>query len=209
MADAPVFHTPALAANLGDLVWSPPVALIDRALSARRRRVKQGILTLAAAMVALGIAAAAFSATPEVAGAFAGVGLLMLLLSFWVWRSASAVGEVCLAVFRGGVLLPSSFSNVPGIETFSGPRAIPLTEVARAEELRRPEGRAVLVWTQGSTGAIVSERVGEVRLSPAEQEHVLDDFIQALGVIGIKVRTPDEPVEADPMESKEMTPENR
>jgi hypothetical protein len=209
MADAPVFHTPALAANLGHLVWSPPVSLIDRALSARRRRVKQGILTLGGAVVALGIAAASVGATPEVAGGFAGIGVLLLLLSFWVWRSATAAGEVCLAVFKGGVLLPSSFSNVPGIETFSGPRAIPLTEVARAEELRRPEGRAVLVWMQGGTGAIVSERVGEVRLSHEEQESVLDEFIQALGGVGIKVRTPDDPVEADPVEAGELTAETR
>lgn len=197
MADAPVFHTPALAANLGDLVWSPPASLIERARAASKRRRAQALRILGAALVAVGIAPLAASGTPEVAAVIAIVAVLLLFLGVWAWRSARAVGEVCLAVFAGGVLLPSSFSNVPGIETFSGPRAIPLAEVARAEELRRPEGRAVLVWTQGGTGAIVSERVGGVRLSRDEQEHVLNDFIKALGGIGIKVRTPAEPVEPD------------
>ena len=121
----------------------------------------------------------------------------MLAVGFWAWRSVRPGSPVSLAVFDNGVLVPATFQSAPGIARLGGPHAFLQSELATIEDLRRPEGRAVILRTRAGSGGIVSGQIEGVRLSHQEAEWLLDDLLRALVPLGLKAQRQDEADEAE------------
>jgi hypothetical protein len=181
-------------AGLGERRWSITPELEARVRAAQRRRRMDGLKATAVGVLALALGgAAALPGTYDVATVFMIIGLLLIAVGAWAWRSGSQGGDDIVAVYENGVLVPSTFESVPGISTVGGPKIFLRAEIVRAEDVRGPEGRAVVLRTAGGRGGIVSGRIGTVRMTPEETERVLDEFLRALTSLGIKTRPEEAP----------------
>src|SRR3989442_13821191 len=107
----------------GERRWSLPADLEERIRLAERRRRRDGLKAAAAGIgaVALG-GAAAVPGTYDVATVFLIIGLLLISLGWWAWRSGSRGEGDVVAVYENGALVPATFESVPGISTLGGPR---------------------------------------------------------------------------------------
>jgi hypothetical protein len=184
-------------AELGAQRWGPPPELVARIADFRKRRVRDGLKLTA--LGGLALAAGAVSIAPgtyTVATIFTLMGFLLLAVGFWAWRSVRPGTPVSLAVFDNGVLVPETFQSVPGIAKLGGPHAFLKSELATVEDMRRPEGRAVVLRTRSGGGGIVSRRIEGVQLTHQEAERLLDDLLKALAPLGLKAPDQEEADEA-------------
>jgi len=173
--------------------------LVARVAAFRKRRVRDGLKLLALGALALVVGALSIApGTYTLATIFTLMGFLLLAVGFWAWRSVRPGTPLSLAVFDNGVLVPATFQSVPGIARLGGPHAFLKSELATVEDMRRPEGRAVILRTRAGSGGIVSGQIEGVRLSHEETEWLLDDLLRALVPLGLKAP---EQEEADEQES--------
>lgn len=185
-------------AELGAQRWGPPPDLVARVADFRKRRVRDGLKLMA--LAGLTLAAGAFTVAPgtyTVATIFTLTGLLLVAVGFWAWRSVRPGTPVSLAVFENGVLVPETFQSVPGIAKLGGPHAFLKSELAAVEDLRRPEGRAVILRTRAGSGGIVSRQIEGVQLTHQEAEWLLDDLLKALVPLGLRAPEQEEADEAE------------
>lgn len=183
--DAPPADPPPEAQGFGELVWSPPKFVGERAQRARRRASGQAQVLALLALAVLLVAAVG----PDFEATFrAGIGVLgvALLIGFvWGIGNARAMGEVHFAVRKNAVDLPASFESAPGLSSLGPPVTLKLGRITRYEDMRKPEGRAVIVWSGTGQGGVVSNAIGAVDLTPEEQETILDGFVGALKQVGV------------------------
>ena len=120
--------------------------------------------------------------------ALAAIGILLFVGSFWPYLKARDEAFVWFAVLEKGVLMPSSFTSVPGINTLGGRCVLPRSQITGARQLREKGGRAVMVVRGDGGGGVVAGRVGSVELTGEEQEEVLYGFVAALVGIGVPLK---------------------
>jgi hypothetical protein len=185
LEDAPPADPSAGEQGLGELVWSPPAFVGERAKRAKLRASGQAQVLALLALGTLIIAAVG----PEIDATFrAGVGVLgvaLMIGSVWGIGRAKELGAVHFAVGRRAVALPGSFASAPGISQLGPPVTLKLSRIKRFEDLRKPEGRAVIVWSGTGQGGVVSNAIGPVDLTPEEQETILDGFVAAMREVGV------------------------
>ncbi len=124
----------------------------------------------------------------EVGWAIGAAGFLLMLAAVWPWTRARGAALVWFGVLERGVIMPASFTNVPGLASLGPPCVLPRSQIQYAKQLRDPAGRAVMVMTGEGMGGVVASRVGPVELSTGEQEKVLDEFTEALRGLGIRFK---------------------
>ncbi len=183
--DTPAVDPPPEPHGLGEVVWSPPKFVRERAQKAKRRASGQAQVLALLALAVLLVAAVG----PDFEATFrAGIGVLgvALLIGFlWGISSARQMGEVHFAVRKNAVLLPASFESAPGLSSLGPPVTLKLGRIKRYEDMRKPEGRAVIVWSGTGQGGVVSNAIGAVDLTAEEQTEILDGFVGALKSVGI------------------------
>jgi len=193
--EPPAADPPRGAPGIGKVMWTPPEFVYERA---KRAKLKASGQAQVLALLALGTLLLA-AVGPEIDATFrAGVGVLgvaLLIASVWGFGRARDLGAVHFAVGRRAVRLPASFASAPGISTLGPPVTFQLSQIKRFEDMRRPEGRAVIVWSGTGQGGMVSNAVGPVDLTAEEQTAILDGFVGALKEVGIlegRVGAPEE-----------------
>jgi hypothetical protein len=183
---------------MGAVVWGPTGPLIERGRRAKKR-LRNNFLILALLGAAVIAAAAQGPGLSDTARMFVGAaGLLSVGFGVGQWMRAGDADRPWLAVLERGVLMPASFASAPGLGRIGPPCLIPLEDAENFDDLKRPEGRAVLVWTDVGTGGFVSNRIGAVEMDPDEVDGVLDGFVEALQRIGVRRKGgPEEPAEGE------------
>lgn len=173
---------------MGRVVWAPPEFLIERLKEFRERMLRLTFSLLLGGVVVAAAGILSVQAGFDVGWGVGTLGFLLVLGSVWPWTRATAASTVWFAVLERGVVMPASFTNVPGLTKLGGPCALPRSQIESAKQLREPGGRAVMVMTGEGMGGLVAGRVGPVELSREEQEKVLDDFLTALRGIGVRIK---------------------
>ena len=176
-----------LSQELGPLQWAPPPSVIARVEAARRGKMRLGLGLGLGALVA--VAASVLTVAPGLYGIATVSTVLAVLLfaaSVWLTGAARRAPPFPFAVFEEGVFVPATFENLPGLQKVGPARAVRRSRVKRFEDVRLPEGRAILLWTKTGTGGIVSGRVGDVDIPAGEVDPLLDGFKAALRAIGIQ-----------------------
>lgn len=173
---------------MGAVLWAPPPFIGERL-----RVIRQGAVSLAVSLLGGGVVVGAGAALLAGAGLEAGWWLtgpafLLVLASLWPWATARKASTVWFAVFERAVLMPSSFTSVPGLANLKGPCTLPRSQIQYAKQLREPGGRAVILMAGEGMGGVVASRVGPVELTTEEQEQVLDSFIEALRGLGVRFK---------------------
>jgi hypothetical protein len=175
-------------AVLGKRLWGP-----DEAFDARARRIERNVQLLGFVFLGLGLAffvQGALMAGPgayEVATGVSAVGAVLVVFGVVVVRQSMRRQGIALGVFEGGLLLPSSFENVPGLETLGGPVVIRRRDIDRVEEMRKGQDWAIVVWSKGGPSGVAPSRFEGKDMDAAQARAMLESFKDAMAGAGFPV----------------------
>ena len=107
-----------------------------------------------------------------------------LMIGYYGTKKRSALR---LAVYEGGVIVPKTVQNVPGLERVGGPRAFLRTDVVKATRIEEGDNLAILLTTRvGSTG-LVDHNARRPPLTRDELLSLMLGMCNALEKIGVPV----------------------
>lgn len=175
-------------AGLGKRLWGP-----QEAFQARARRMERNTQLLGFAFTGLGLAflvQAGLVAGPggyQAATGLLAVAVVLVIFGVILIRQSTRRHGIPLAVFEGGLLLPSSFENVPGLETMGGPVVVRRGDIERVEEMRRGDDWAVVVWSRGGPSGVAPSRFEGKDIDSVQGRALLENFRQAMADAGYPV----------------------
>lgn len=168
-----------LRAELGALLWEPPAgARTPR--SAQDLIGRLGFLAVGVGLLPL-VYGASMEVTAPVAEAFPPIiaGATLMVAGVLMLLAARPGPPFPFAVFEGGIFVASSMMSAPGIQEVRGARFIAWAQATRLEDMRGPEGRAVLVW-MGTGEAGLASLAPDAALDEKERDAVFDALLAAV-----------------------------